>query len=184
MRIGFIGGGTMAEAILSGVLDRELASPDDIAVSEVIEARRDYLSGTLRRHRHGRRRGGGDARQPRASRGEAAGPAEGHVRPAKVAFERSGGAEHRCRRDHQVHQQGVGPRRRRSHHAQHPGSDRRGCQRLDGHGQDAAGARGRDPGIAAGHRQRGVRPQREVRGHGNGPQRQRPPPTCSCSSRR
>ena len=44
MRIGFIGGGTMAEAILSGVLDRELASPDDIAVSEVIEARREYLS--------------------------------------------------------------------------------------------------------------------------------------------
>lgn len=44
MRIGFIGGGTMAEAIISGVLDRELASPDDIAVSEVIEARRGYLS--------------------------------------------------------------------------------------------------------------------------------------------
>ena len=44
MRIGFIGGGTMAEAILSGVLDRELASPDDIAVSEVVEARREYLS--------------------------------------------------------------------------------------------------------------------------------------------
>jgi pyrroline-5-carboxylate reductase len=44
MRIGFIGGGTMAEAILSGVLDRELASADDIAVAEVIEARRGYLS--------------------------------------------------------------------------------------------------------------------------------------------
>ena len=44
MRIGFIGGGIMAEAILSGVLDRELASPDDIAVSELVEARREYLS--------------------------------------------------------------------------------------------------------------------------------------------
>ena len=44
MRIGFIGGGTMAEAILSGVLDRELASAEDIAVAEVIEGRRDYLS--------------------------------------------------------------------------------------------------------------------------------------------
>lgn len=44
MRIGFIGGGTMAEAILSGVLDRELASPEDIAVAEVVEARRGYLS--------------------------------------------------------------------------------------------------------------------------------------------
>ena len=44
MRIGFIGGGTMAEAILSGVLDRELASADDIAVAEVIEGRRGYLS--------------------------------------------------------------------------------------------------------------------------------------------
>ncbi len=44
MRIGFIGGGTMAEAILSGVLDRELASAEDIAVAEVVEARRGYLS--------------------------------------------------------------------------------------------------------------------------------------------
>ena len=44
MRIGFIGGGTMAEAILSGVLERELASPEDIAVAEIIGARRDYLS--------------------------------------------------------------------------------------------------------------------------------------------
>ena len=34
----------MAEAILSGVLDRELASPEDVAVSEVVAARRDYLS--------------------------------------------------------------------------------------------------------------------------------------------
>ena len=44
MRIGFVGGGTMAEAILGGVLERELASPEDIAVAEVIGPRRDYLS--------------------------------------------------------------------------------------------------------------------------------------------
>ena len=44
MRIGFIGGGTMAEAIIGGMLDRELASPDDIAVCEIIEGRRSYLS--------------------------------------------------------------------------------------------------------------------------------------------
>ena len=44
MRIGFIGGGTMAEAIISGVLDRELAASDDIAVSEPVEARRAHLS--------------------------------------------------------------------------------------------------------------------------------------------
>ena len=44
MRIGFIGGGTMAEAILGGVLERELASPGDIAVAEIVEPRREYLS--------------------------------------------------------------------------------------------------------------------------------------------
>lgn len=44
MRIGFVGGGTMAEAILSGMLERELALPEDIAVAEIVEPRRDYLS--------------------------------------------------------------------------------------------------------------------------------------------
>ncbi len=44
MRIAFIGGGTMAEAILSGVLDKKLAAPADIGVVEPVEARRKHLT--------------------------------------------------------------------------------------------------------------------------------------------
>ncbi len=44
MRIAFIGGGTMAEAILNGVLGKKLATPADIAVVEPIEARRTHLA--------------------------------------------------------------------------------------------------------------------------------------------
>ena len=44
MRIAFIGGGTMAEAILNGVLKKKLTTPADVAVVEPVEARRTYLS--------------------------------------------------------------------------------------------------------------------------------------------
>lgn len=44
MHIAFIGGGTMAEAILNGVLEKKLATPGDIAVVEPVEARRAYLT--------------------------------------------------------------------------------------------------------------------------------------------
>ena len=44
MRIAFIGGGTMAEAILNGVLEKKLAAPADIAVVEPVEARRTHLT--------------------------------------------------------------------------------------------------------------------------------------------
>jgi pyrroline-5-carboxylate reductase len=43
MKIGFIGGGNMAEAILSAILRKNLASPDDIAVSDIAPTRRVYL---------------------------------------------------------------------------------------------------------------------------------------------
>ncbi len=43
MRIAFIGGGVMAEAIIGGILDAGLASPEDVAVGEPISDRRDYL---------------------------------------------------------------------------------------------------------------------------------------------
>ncbi len=43
MRLAFIGGGTMAEAILGGVLAAELAKPDDIIIGEPIAQRRQYL---------------------------------------------------------------------------------------------------------------------------------------------
>ncbi len=44
MRIAFIGGGVMAEAIIGGILDAGLASPEDIAVGEPVGERREYLS--------------------------------------------------------------------------------------------------------------------------------------------
>ncbi len=41
--IGFIGGGNMAEAILSSVLARKLANPEDIDVSDILDSRLSYL---------------------------------------------------------------------------------------------------------------------------------------------
>ncbi|MBF8268242.1 MAG: pyrroline-5-carboxylate reductase [Dehalococcoidia bacterium] len=45
LTISFIGGGTMAEAMLSGILEGGLATSSAIAVGEPLAARRDYLSG-------------------------------------------------------------------------------------------------------------------------------------------
>ena len=44
MKIGFIGGGTMAEAILGGMLDAGVADAGDITIGEPVAARRDYLA--------------------------------------------------------------------------------------------------------------------------------------------
>ena len=44
MRLAFIGGGTMAEAILSGMLAAGLAAPADIAIGEPVARRREYLA--------------------------------------------------------------------------------------------------------------------------------------------
>ncbi|MBI4328579.1 MAG: pyrroline-5-carboxylate reductase [Chloroflexi bacterium] len=48
MRISFIGGGVMGEAITKAVLAREMASPREIAIVETIPARRDFLTETLK----------------------------------------------------------------------------------------------------------------------------------------
>ena len=44
MKIAFIGGGTMGEAILSALLEKKRAIPVGICVSDISPARRDYLS--------------------------------------------------------------------------------------------------------------------------------------------
>ena len=44
MNIGFIGGGTMAEAILGGMLNAGAADAGDVMVGEPVPARRDYLA--------------------------------------------------------------------------------------------------------------------------------------------
>ena len=44
MKIGFIGGGTMAEAILGGMLDAGIVAAGDVIIGEPIAARRDYLA--------------------------------------------------------------------------------------------------------------------------------------------
>ncbi len=43
MKIGLVGGGNMAEAILSSVLARKLAGPEDISVSDIVDARLSFL---------------------------------------------------------------------------------------------------------------------------------------------
>jgi pyrroline-5-carboxylate reductase len=43
MKIGFIGGGTMGEAMIKSLLARRVAKPADVTVSDVSKARRDIL---------------------------------------------------------------------------------------------------------------------------------------------
>ena len=43
MKIAFIGGGNMGEAILAALLEKKLANPTDIYVSDISESRRQYL---------------------------------------------------------------------------------------------------------------------------------------------
>ncbi|MFC2014064.1 pyrroline-5-carboxylate reductase [Chloroflexota bacterium] len=43
MKTAFIGGGNMGEAMLAAILEKGLSVPQDILVSDVIEARRQYL---------------------------------------------------------------------------------------------------------------------------------------------
>ena len=42
--IGFVGGGAMAEALLSGILQKKLVKCSSIFVSEIVAERRQYLS--------------------------------------------------------------------------------------------------------------------------------------------
>lgn len=44
MKLAFIGGGTMAEAMISGILTRKLVAPQDISVGEISPGRRDHLT--------------------------------------------------------------------------------------------------------------------------------------------
>lgn len=46
MKLGFVGGGLMGEAILAGALQKKLTSAGDIAVCEVVPARREHLTST------------------------------------------------------------------------------------------------------------------------------------------
>jgi pyrroline-5-carboxylate reductase len=48
LRIGFVGGGVMAEAMIKGVLSRELAAPSDVIVGEPIAERRETLASQYR----------------------------------------------------------------------------------------------------------------------------------------
>jgi pyrroline-5-carboxylate reductase len=43
MKIAFIGGGNMGEAILAALLEKKLCKPADIAVSDIVDSRRQYL---------------------------------------------------------------------------------------------------------------------------------------------
>ena len=47
MKIGFIGGGVMAEAIMKGILDASLVNPENLLVSDLDSQRLGYLNKTL-----------------------------------------------------------------------------------------------------------------------------------------
>ena len=49
MKIAFIGGGNMGEAILAAMLGKKLAIAKDITVSDLVEIRRQYLDAKIRR---------------------------------------------------------------------------------------------------------------------------------------
>jgi pyrroline-5-carboxylate reductase len=46
MRIGFVGGGTMGEAILKSLLAKKIVSPEEVMVSDISQARLEYLDKT------------------------------------------------------------------------------------------------------------------------------------------
>jgi pyrroline-5-carboxylate reductase len=46
MKLAFIGGGVMGEAIIGGVLSNGLARPEDVAACDILARRRDHLSST------------------------------------------------------------------------------------------------------------------------------------------
>ena len=46
-KIGFIGAGNMAEALMRGIIESGEATPPEIIASEVVDARRDYVTKTL-----------------------------------------------------------------------------------------------------------------------------------------
>ena len=43
MKIAFVGGGVMAEAIIGGIIEAKIAEPSDVSVGEPVEARRSQL---------------------------------------------------------------------------------------------------------------------------------------------
>jgi pyrroline-5-carboxylate reductase len=46
MKLAFIGGGMMGEAIIAGALNKGIAKPDEIAACDIVAARREYLAKT------------------------------------------------------------------------------------------------------------------------------------------
>lgn len=48
MKLGFVGGGVMGEAIIAGVLNKGLAEPSGITVCDIAPARREHLARTFR----------------------------------------------------------------------------------------------------------------------------------------
>ncbi len=47
MRIGFIGAGNMAEALMKGIISAGIATKDEVVAGEVIKERRDYIARSL-----------------------------------------------------------------------------------------------------------------------------------------
>ena len=48
MKIGFVGAGMMAEALMKGIIAAGVSTAEDIVASEIVPARRDYITKTLK----------------------------------------------------------------------------------------------------------------------------------------
>ena len=182
MKLSFIGGGAMAEAMIRGVLAQGLARPEEIYVGEISEERCRYLCDAYRIYASPRN-------EVAATKGELIVLAVKPQNFQDVAPEladhltsspscgQSNGAFHHCRAAH-VHPVGrATPRRKYPRHAQHAGTNRRrydfvamraggfGGGRLPGGGDSGNPGRPDAGGAGILHR------------HGDGAERQR---ACLC----
>jgi pyrroline-5-carboxylate reductase len=48
MKIGFVGAGNMAEALMKGIIAAGITTAEDVIASEIVPARRDYITKTLK----------------------------------------------------------------------------------------------------------------------------------------
>ena len=59
MKIGFVGAGMMAEALMKGIISAGVTTAEDIVASEIVPARRDYITKIAQGPHHSGQSGSG-----------------------------------------------------------------------------------------------------------------------------
>ena len=142
MKLAFIGGGVMAEAIIGGVLASNLTPPEDVSVGEPVNERREQLTQT-----HGLNAFADNVvchqrRRPRHPRRQASVTARSDARPECKSESATNGRVDRGGGYNRNACQRAGARLRCSHYAKYACTDWRGHERVDG---DGCGARRNAP---------------------------------------